>query len=146
MERISVICADLGKLPLAALQYLVLTMNRLQQDVEFQFLPLRVRHGSLLATLKPGQMVAVDNFEALAETYVRNLPNRFAEHQRGHAAIPNALGRPVIVSLAVLDTHWYEVWRPEYSALFLGDWDTRMAPPSALESLVTLIAVEGILA
>jgi hypothetical protein len=52
----------------------------------------------------------------------------------------------VFVSLATLDGHYYYIYEPEYSAIFLGDWNTKMAPPSILESLLTLIIREGIYA
>jgi hypothetical protein len=38
------------------------------------------------------------------------------------------------------------VYEDEYSAIFLGEWETTMAPPSLLEFIVSLVMMEGIYA
>jgi hypothetical protein len=145
VERLSIIPANLGKFPVAALEYLLLHVNTLQNDVEFQFLPTRNTEG-VLALLGPKAKVSLRTLESELPAFVAAV----AADQEGFASsyrLPSVnVGRCVIVSLATIDTHFYHLWRPEYSALFLGDWERRMSPPSLLEFLLSLIMMEGLYA
>jgi hypothetical protein len=143
-KRLSLICADLGKLPRAAFEYLVLNLNTRQKDVEFQFIPIKQDHPFLLS-LSPGSTISVDDFEEGAAEFIEELEAQFQNQIQAYRLPNECLGRPLIVSLARLDARWYEMWKDAYSALFLGDWDLTMAPPSILESLLSLIMVEGLL-
>jgi len=143
-KRLSLICANLGILPLAAFEYLVLNLNTHQKDVEFQFIPIKQDHPFLLS-LSPGSTISVDDFEAGVAEFIEELESQFRDQIQSYGLPNDCPGRPLIVSLARLDTRWYEMWEDDYSALFLGDWDLTMAPPSILDSLLSLIMVEGLL-
>jgi hypothetical protein len=145
LKRLSIIPADLGKFPIAALKYLLLHVNTLQNDVEFQFLPARNTQG-LLADLGPKSTVSLEVLQAQLPTFIATL-TADQEELASHFGLPPVdLGRCVIVSSATLDKHYYHLWQPEYSALFLGDWERAMSPPSLLEFLLSLIMVEGLYA
>jgi hypothetical protein len=66
------VCASLGKLPLAALEFLLLHVNTLQNDVEYQFLPTSLSD-PFLAQLAVGRKLPARHFEELAEDFVQRL-------------------------------------------------------------------------
>lgn len=143
--RVAVVLADLGGLPIPALQYLILSLNKLQREVEFEFPPVEPDE-PFLAGLAKGTTVNTSKFMEEAPQYLSSVHEELANYASGYALSYNKGTRIVIVSLATLDRNWYEVAQPTYSALFLGDWEGYMAPPSLLEFIVTLVAVEGLIA
>lgn len=142
-KRLSIECGPLGKLPRAAVEFLVLNLNARQREVEFEFLPTDETH-SLIAGLRPRSQVRLDSFRSQASKFVKELTTSIERASGDYGRRPCHPGRVVFVSLAALDTHFYELYEPDYSAIFLGDWDETMAPPSLLESLLTLVMLEGL--
>lgn len=59
--HLSIVCADTEPLPCPALEYLILRLNTLQTDVEFEFLPISIAH-PFLSALKPAATAKYDEF------------------------------------------------------------------------------------
>lgn len=144
-KRVGVIYSDLGDLPIAALEYLVLHVNTFQKQVEFEFLPIPITD-PFLASLAPGSVVPEDTFQAKLSDFVTSLPSRLARMSEAYGVGRAKPDRYVVITLASLDTHWYEIWEDKYSVILLGDWELTMAPPSLLEFIITLVIIEGLLA
>ena len=142
-RRVSLVCAELGTLLRPAIEYLVLNLNTRQQDVEFEFLPIPPVY-QFLSRLRPGALIDLNEFRTQALGFVTQVADDVELHANQYGRVSQPLGRVVFVSLATLDTHFYELYEAEYSAIFLGDWDSVMAPPSVLESLLSLIMMEGV--
>ncbi len=143
MLRVTIICADLGKLPIPALEYLVLYLNRLQSDVEFQIAPA-FNDNLFMDELAPDRVINWDEFESKIADFVKWVNVTTQDLEIGYELQHTELGSIAIISLSSLNTNWYSVYQPDVSTYFLGKWETHMAPPSILESIITLIISEGI--
>jgi len=143
VKRLAIIPADLDKLPMPAFEYIVLKLNTLQDDVEFEFIPVE-ETSSFLQKLAPSEEFSVDDFKENAFEFIENVEKHIKALSSGYnlrTAIPD---RYLLISLSSLDTHWYGLFEDKYSAIFLGDWEDMMAPPSLLEFMITLIIMEGL--
>ncbi len=143
IKRLAIVPGDLGAFPLPALEYLVLKLNTLQSDVEFEFLPLD-KDFPFLNTLNAKAVLSMADFRREAPKCVRAL-DVFLEQTCGEYGLRVELpDRYVFLTLASLDTRWYEFWERRYSAVFLGEWEDTMAPPSLLEFMLTMVMLEGL--
>lgn len=142
-KRLSLICADLGVLPRPAFEYLVLNLNTRQQDVEFEIISVDPMHPFLLS-MAPGSTISVEEFGERATSFIAETGKDIETASKKWGRDDGMLGRPLLISLARLDVRWYHLYEETYSALFLGDWDSTMAPPSILESLVSFVTMEGL--
>src|SRR5262245_3289338 len=145
-QRLTIVCGNLGKLPVPALEYLVLHLNTLQTDIEFQFLPVNVSDSlaKLLDAKGPKNVVSEKKFERVAKDFV----GKFSDFANSLASSYDVKNSPtdgiIFVSLATYEGYFYEIVEENYSALFLGDWKKRMAPPSLLEFIVSLVIMQGV--
>lgn len=147
-QRIGLVLAGLGDANVNALRFLVLRMNALQQTFEFEFLPSC--DDPFLNLLK--------SFESrtpplpLDRKGVRNQAAAFAARYRAHleieiAGYELAEGVPdyfIVLSLARMSDGYYSARQWPVSVIGLGDWKTKMAPPSILEFILTLVLREGV--
>jgi hypothetical protein len=144
VKRVAIVLADLDELAVAPLEYLVLYLNNLQAEVEFEFPPVESSDPFLLSLEQGARLEAVavmDELPRFIERVNAEL-SRYAEAR--HVAYQPA-ERVVVISLATLSGNWYAIARGGYSIIFLGDWEREMAPPSLLEFIVTLVIAEGLI-
>ena len=143
-NRVGVVLADLDKINVKALKYLVLHLNTLQKSVEFEFLAPQP-NDPLLATLKPYAVVDREACrERLAEFQQRMLAYGHAEQQAYNLSDPTQPENFVVVSLARFSDEHYGVKKDHVQVQALGDWDREMAPPSILEFIIVLLMRQAI--
>jgi hypothetical protein len=143
IKRIAIMPSDLGPLPLSALEYLALRINTLQNEVQFEFLPVN-KDFPFINKLRPNTVINMNAFRQTAPRFIEELDKFLIDTSKSYGLQPQLPDRYVIVSLSSLDSNYYELWENRYSAIFLGQWEDAMAPPSLLEFILTLIMIEGI--
>lgn len=133
----------MGKKPKAALEFLILHLNTLQDDIEFQFLP-NTEKSPFIESLGPKQILDFDEFKTDAREFMDNLEDHYELDRRDFELPEIKSNRVLIISLASLKNHFYHYGEHDYSIIFMGDWDIKMAPPSIIESILTLVIREAI--
>jgi hypothetical protein len=130
-------------MPMPAFEYLVLKLNTLQSEVEFEFLPIDSQLPFIKA-LAPNAVLPMTDFKEMAPEFVNALDQNVTHLCHEYGLRAETPSHYVFLSLASLDSHWYELWETRYSAVFLGEWLDTMAPPSLLEFMLTMVMIEGI--
>ncbi len=135
--RIGVVLADLGRLRVAALEYLILHLNTLQPHVEFELLD--ATNDPLVARLKPNARIEWSSCEQDMVGLVLRLRKARDEINAQYDLSETWPPHIVIVSLAKLSNQYYLANIGAVTGIFLGDWQRYMAPPSLLEFILTLL-------
>jgi hypothetical protein len=146
-ERLSIICGNLRNLPKPALEYLVLKLNTLQPDVEFQFLPVKylpAYQTSKLGGILQEKDTDLTKFLASVNGFVKVCEAELDDLAENAGRKKESIGRLIIISLAKNENSWYHCYEERFSAIFLGDWEETMAPPSLLEFILSLTIMEGL--
>jgi hypothetical protein len=137
--RVGVILAELGKLNVAALKYLITHLNMLQGSIEFEL--LAVEDGDpLLVLLLHGELVDRDRCRSMLPDFrERVLRQLAAEQQQYDLSDHTAPDGLVVISLARFSDEHYGLKAGEVQIQALGEWDRSMAPPSIFEFIITLL-------
>lgn len=157
--RLGIITAGLGRMPVLAFEYLVLKLNTLQDDIEYVLIPidephpfmdlLKNKRKSIFSVFNKkwgGIIIPYSKFKIKAPTFV-NWLNSYIEHRCKTYSLKSTVPDGYLfISLNSLDNEYYYEYNEKYSAIFLGEWENKMAPPSLLEFLITLVITEGITA
>jgi hypothetical protein len=137
--KVGVILADLGKLNVTALKYLVVHLNTLQKSVEFEFLA-RDSEDVLLVNLGEGSVVDRDNFRALLPDFHSEITRALERQQKAYDLADLSLPTNfVVISLAKFSDEHYGLKEKHVQVQALGNWARHMAPPSILEFIIVLL-------
>jgi hypothetical protein len=137
--RVGVILADLGKLNVTALKYLVVHLNTLQTSIEFEILSPNPAD-ELLVTLAEGNVVdrkkCRSMLSAFRERIIRLLEVEQKKYELADQSLPVNF---VVISLARFSDHHYGLKEKHVHIQALGNWERQMAPPSILEFIIVLL-------
>ena len=121
--------ADLGKLNIPVLKYLVLQINSLQQTFEYEFLPTNFIDEFLQ---KLSNQTTVNREEIRAaipsflDRYRKALQAEITGYRIRDAEIPEHF---ILITLACFDDKYYSLRQGGLSIIALGNWKRWMAPP-----------------
>ncbi len=141
-RRIGVLLAGPGKLNVAVLKYLILHINTLQQTFEYEFLPTDDSDEFLQ---KLSTQTTVDRVEIAAgvhpflQRHKQFLKEEIMGYDIRDTAIPDNL---IIITMTRFEDRYYSTRIDNLSILALGYWERWMAPPSIIESILTLVVQE----
>jgi hypothetical protein len=132
-----ILCNDIAKQAVPALKFLILQLNTLQSAFEYQLLP---------NTLDP-LLVKLASGEVLQRAEIERDLVRFARDYRAYlkrvtkiwdlsSAQPSEY---ILISRAMLADRFYMTGEDNVSIIALGHWDRLMAPPSLVESILSLV-------
>lgn len=129
----------------AALKYLVLQMNSLQNSLEFSFLPIP-DDDPVLRRLESAEPL---DYELIAKEMPSFCPSYLSflrDQAQGFRIVANEPDCIVILSRARLSNRWYFMGTDKWAILALGDWEDVMAPPSFIEVSLALLVQVGAIA
>jgi hypothetical protein len=142
-KRIGIVLNGLeGKANTAALRFLILKMNSLQETFEYEFLPFF--EDDLLSTLRSTFEVDRDEVKALAPAFQNRYHAHLADLNSEYHLKEPAPGYYIVICLATLKDNFYTTRRDGVSVIALGNWERHMAPPSIVEFLLTLVVREAV--
>ena len=137
--RVGVIPADLGKLNVTALKYLVVHLNTLQASIEFEILALGPGD-ELLMTLDEGDVVERDKCRSMLPGFSERITRLFGAEQKDYDLADQSLPENfVVISLAKFSDEHYGLKEKNVQVQALGNWARHMAPPSILEFILVLL-------
>jgi hypothetical protein len=137
--RVGVILADLGKLNVTALKYLVVHLNTLQTSIEFEILSPNP-DDEVLVTLGNGNVVDRDKCRSMLPNFQERITQFFGAEQKAYdLADPSLPVNFVVISLAKFSDEHYGLKEKHVQIQALGNWARQMAPPSILEFIVVLL-------
>jgi hypothetical protein len=137
--KVGVILADLGKLNVTALKYLVVHLNTLQTSIEFELLS-PAPEGELLVSLAEGNVVDRDKCRSLLPDFRERMIRLFEVEQKAYDLSDQSLPDDfVVISLAKFSDEHYGLKEKHVHVQALGNWGRHMAPPSILEFIVVLL-------
>jgi len=146
VKHIGIILADMGKVNVQVLKFLVLHMNTLQQTFEIEFLPTHPQD-PLLKILS--QYVSVDREEVrqavrpFLDRYRHKTQVEIDKYKIRDTSFP--MGRLILITLSCFTKNYYNLREHGLSILALGNWKSWMAPPSIVEFILTLVLREAII-
>lgn len=146
VKHIGIILANMGKVNVQVLKFLVLHMNTLQQTFEFEFLPTHPQY-PLLKILSP--YVSVDREEVrqavrpFLDRYRHEVQVEIDKYKIQDKSFPT--GRLILITLSCFTKNYYNLREHGLSILALGNWKSWMAPPSIVEFILTLVLREAII-
>ncbi len=144
VKRIGIILADMGKVNVPVLKFLVLHMNTLQQTFEFEFLP--TYEDEFLQKLS--KQTSVDRNEIkgavplFLDRYQKYLQEEVAVYRIKDMELPT--DHLILLSMACFNDNYYTTRKNGLAILALGNWEASMAPPSLIEFIYTLILRESV--
>lgn len=137
--RVGVVFADLGKLNITALKYLIVHLNTLQRSIEFELLAPDISD-PLLVTLSYENIADRDQCRDMLSPFRDRIVQQFDRERKEYDL---ADGSPpanfVVVSLAKFSDEHYGVKAGPIHVQALGNWERSMAPPSILEFIIVLL-------
>jgi hypothetical protein len=137
--KIGIILADLGKLNVTALKYLVVHLNTLQSSIEFEFLA-PASTDVLLVSLAKGRRLDRERCRAGLPDFRNRILRQFEQEQSAYELADRSLPEDfVVISLARFSDEHYGLKSDHVQVQALGNWDREMAPPSILEFIVVLL-------
>ncbi len=143
VKQIAILLADLGKLNVSVLKYLVLHINTLQQTFEYEFLPSE--DGEFLQKLSPQTTVntdeITDDVRPFLKRYKQFLKDEMVGYDIKDTAIPDDF---ILITMARFKNKYYSLREGNLSILALGNWKQWMAPPSIIESILTMVVRETV--
>ena len=137
--KVGVILADLGKLNVTALKYLVVHLNTLQSSIEFEFLAPS-SSDPLLVMLSAGTIVDREKCRSMLSVFRDRILKQFEQEQSEYDLTDRSLPTNfAVVSLAKFSDEHYGLKAGPVQVQALGNWERSMAPPSILEFIIVLL-------
>src|SRR5450631_17691 len=137
--KVGVILADLGKVNVTALKYLVVHLNTLQASIEFEFLAPD-SDDPLLLSLAKDNVVDRETCRSMLphfrERIMRQFEKEQAEYNLADRSLPDSY---VVISLTKFSDEHYGLKAGHVQVQALGNWERQMAPPSILEFIIVLL-------
>jgi hypothetical protein len=142
--RIGILLGDLGEVNTVALKYLIVHLNTLQTDFEFEFFPADRNDVVLMSRNRRSEIERNslrDELPNFLERTRKYLSHFCQEYKLSQKVLPDKF---ILLTMARFKDNYYSVRVPGISVLALGNWERHMAPPSLLEFFVTLILREAV--
>jgi hypothetical protein len=146
MQRIGVLTGRAQGFNLAALRFIVLQLNRLQQSFEYEFFRTDDFDHPLLTALCDDVTVERNDVKAQIPSFLRAYTFHLTDKNAELSLLEPPPDYFVLFSLARYADGFYSTRRGRMSVLALGNWDDWMAPPSIIEFALTLLARESVAA
>lgn len=136
--KIGIILSSFGVRESAALKYIVLHQNTLQRSIEFQFLPID-ETSELLKDLETPGLIDRESFEIKIANHKASYKTWLREEADNYEVPNDNYDGIIVISLAKFTDNYYLTWANNWAILALGHWESKMAPPSVLEFILTLL-------
>jgi len=144
VKRIGIILADMGKVNVPVLKFLILHMNTLQQTFEFEFLP--TCKDEFLQKLSKQTSVNRNEIKgavpSFLDRYQKYLQEEVAAYRIKDIELPT--DHFILLSMACFNDNYYTTRKNGLAILAPGNWEASMAPPSLIEFICTLILRESV--
>jgi hypothetical protein len=143
-SRIGILLGDLGEVNIVALKYLIVHLNTLQSDFEFEFCPTDKHDSVLKLTSKVSEIdrkslrTELPNFLERTCTF---LIHRSQVYKLSQTDFPDKF---ILLTMARFSDGYYSVRVAGMTVLALGNWERHMAPPSLLEFFITLVLRQAV--
>lgn len=127
-----------------ALKYLIVHLNTLQTDFEFEFFFADRNDPVLKLTSKTSEIdrnrvrAELPNFLERTRTFLSHCSQ---DYKLSQTVIPDKF---ILLTMARFHDGYYSVRVPGMNVLALGNWERHMAPPSLLEFFVTLVLRQAV--
>jgi hypothetical protein len=129
----------------AALRFIILSLNLIQDSFEFEFVPFNSKD-QLLEALRLDTPVDREEIRDKCVEFQDRQAELFRRHTKGYQAKETTPDHVIVLSTARFSDNFYSVRCGGVSVIALGNWRRSMAPPSILEFFLTLITREVIAA
>jgi hypothetical protein len=133
----------MGRVNDAALRFLVLRMNTIQDSFEFEFVPFNPKD-PFLAYLRPGATVDRKEMRGSCAAFRTRQTALFVSYNTGFETKEPPPDHLIVLSTACFTDNHYSMRNGGVSVVALGNWRRSMAPPSILEFVLTLTVREAI--
>jgi len=144
IKRIGLLFVGFEEANLPAIHYLLLHLNTLQTNFEFEILPVddKDRFIRLLSTKNPlDREETRSQVKPFIENHEGTLTNWMKSLVLEDATLPNNY---ILITLAHFSDGYYTLRQDRLSILAMGDWKKTMAPPSIVEFILTLVIRESV--
>lgn len=141
---IGILLGDLGEVNTVALKYLIVHLNTLQTDFEFEFF-LADRHDPVLKLTSKKREIERGRLRAELPDFLKRTQAFLSDFTEGYklsqTAVPDKF---ILLTMARFNDGYYSVRVAGMTVLALGNWQRHLAPPSLLEFFVTLILRQAV--
>ncbi|WP_112274476.1 hypothetical protein [Lentzea terrae] len=144
--RVGVVILPARKMNLAAIQFLILAMNKEQTLFQFEFYNFGTDTDPLLELLDSRKTVGRKLTKRLMLDFVTRSQTRIRKRSDELGLSEGPPDRFVIVSQCRFDDNFYTARSGGVSVIALGNWKRFMAPPSFVEFVQALLVREAIAA
>ena len=144
-KRIGVVLGNLKGVNIPALKYLVVQLNSRQDVFEFEVLGCDVQD-PLIQALSREEPIDKETVRAEIAAFLnrfRLYSESLIQRMKLKEALPDYF---VLVTMAQFVDEYYTMRQGSMSIVALGNWKRKMAPPSILEFIITLLIREGVAA
>jgi hypothetical protein len=137
---------DIVKMNIPALTYLIVQLNKLQHTFEFEILPT-FDNAELLLLLNQPHPVSRKEAINLAGDFLSIYGQEIGRlnNQDNYGLEESPCAHLMVITLARFDDNYYSSTGEHVGIIALGNWEKRMAPPSLLEIIITLLLSESVL-
>ncbi|WP_213006047.1 hypothetical protein [Paractinoplanes toevensis] len=127
----------------AALRFLVLSLNTIQDRFEFEFIPFDSQDQMLIG-LRSNSPVDREDIRNGCAAFQERQFGVFRRRAEGYLTKELPPDRIIVLSTVRFSDNFYSLRCDRISVIALGNWKRSMAPPSILEFILTLIVREVI--
>src|SRR6266851_2951191 len=146
MQRIGVLTGRAEGFNLPALRFLVLQLNRLQQSFEYEILRTDDFSDPMLDHLVDWALVDRDEIRKKVPAFIAGFTTHLNAKNKSFSLLEPPPDYFVLLTLAKYKHNYFSMREGRMSVLALGNWDARMAPPTILEFILTLILRDSVAA
>ncbi|GIH09766.1 hypothetical protein Rhe02_78330 [Rhizocola hellebori] len=125
------------------MRFLVLRLNTIQRNFEFEFIPFD-SNDRFLAMLRPGMLVDREELRSECAAFRARQMALFLDYNEGFQTTEPEPGHVIVLSTARFSDNHYSMRSNGVSVVALGNWRRTMAPPSILEFVLTLVVREAL--
>lgn len=141
ISRVGIIFGDLKGLEVSALSFLILHLNVLQNQFEFEILPKDSENPLVKALNTKEEISRVKVYELMNDfpiDYTSYIEENILSYQCSERAPENY----VVITMARFSDNFYSLRKNKLSILAMGNWERIMAPPSIVEFILILLVRE----
>ena len=136
--KIGVVIADLGSDDTKrALEYLILSMNTIQNSFDFQL--VQTDKSNFITALSDGNKVSRNYIEESAQEFLNELKNKEEKKCTQYNLEYSKKINIVILSTAKFKDDYFQTGGDSWSLIALGNWKETMSPPSILEFFISML-------
>jgi hypothetical protein len=143
--RLGVFIADLGRVRLDALKYLIVHLNTLQRHFEFELLPTDF-DDEFISNLGPDVLRDREDIRGKVPAFFDRTTKRLNGLVTRYKLLEAPPDRFTIITMSRFDEDYYFMRQGHVGILALGNWEDGMAPPSLFEFIITLLLRQAVAA